>query len=126
MITCQKCRSINIKVSSLNFARVKLEGQPAFKHHYNKYSFYCSDCNNQWESVPEAEKDYHEYLDLCSKNTILSQDLKEDGGYGQTRQINYDELEKEKVLAKKIVSSYKHVLNINPSEWHNLEQSAGQ
>lgn len=38
--------------------------------------------------------------------------------------INPDELMKRHELARKIVNSYRHVLDLKPGEWFDIEQDA--
>lgn len=124
MIRCSNCESINVRVSNGNLPSVKPEGQPSAMCTYNRNLFYCRNCENKWESIPEAEQDYSEYIQLCYRTRIVSRDLKRDGGYGPALNICPEELSQQKDLAKKIVSTYKHVLNIDCGEWHDIEQDA--
>jgi len=110
----------------MNFAHVKREGEPSAKFLYNKYSFYCHDCMNQWESIPEAEKDYFEYVDLRNRTNIIVRDMGKDGSFGPAQQIDFGELSRRKELARKIMDSYQHMLNIDPGEWYELAQDAAQ
>lgn len=99
MVICPQCKSINVRVANGNFARTKGEGQPSAKHSYTKLLFHCWDCEHNWESTPEAEKDYFEYVHLRSRTEIAAGDLGKDGSYqvgptidsGETsRRIEYE------------------------------------
>ena len=122
MITCKNCKSKNVKVVHMNFASAKPEGQPAAKHEYDKYSFFCFDCEQKWESDAQVQKDYLEYLWLRDRTSIPVRDMNPNGNYGPTPFIDSSELTRRKELAKKIFDSYKHTLDISPSEWYKIEQ----
>jgi hypothetical protein len=125
MVTCPNCNLTDIRIANGNFASVKLEGQPSAKYTYDKKLFHCRDCEKNWESTPEVEKDYNEYIRLSNLTTISVQDFKDDGSYEQPQYIDDDETLRTE-LAKKIVSSYKHILNLNPEEWLKIEKDASQ
>jgi len=108
----------------MNFARVKPEGQPAEKHEYDIYSFFCFDCEHQWESDPQVQKDYLEYLWLRDRTSLVARDMKPNGDYGPAPFIDSSELTRRNELAKKIINSYKHTLDLSPSEWYKIGQDA--
>lgn len=124
MVTCLHCSSINVRVNNGNFAHVKPEGEPAAKYTYNKLFFFCERCENQWESTPDSEKDYLDYVWLRNRTEIPVRNMGADGSHGPPAYINAGELMRRGELAKKISSSYKHLLNLAPSEWHKIHQDA--
>jgi hypothetical protein len=124
MVNCQKCRSVNVKVEGLNFAKLKIEGIPAEKGNEEKYSFLCFDCGSSWVSEPQVRKDYYEYLWLKGRTDLIVRDVGARGTYGPPQHIDKDEMMKRAELAKKISSSYTHVLDIDPGEWHDIHLDA--
>ena len=124
MVTCPKCQSTNIKVNNGNFARTKPEGERSAVHTHNKYFFYCEQCENKWESTPDEEKDYLDYVWLRDRTTLVVRDVAKDGSYGPAQHIDSGELSRRIELAKKIVATYKHLLDLDPGEWHEIEQDS--
>ena len=122
MVYCKNCKSINVKVSDLNFARIKPEGQHTVKHKHNKYSYFCWDCKHDWKSIPEVEQDYHRYLWLRDRTKMIARDMKD--GSIQEKYINSNELLERKELARKITKEYKHLLNISPGDWYDIEEDS--
>ena len=122
MIKCKKCSSTDVKVKDLNCASRKREGESTVKHTYNKKEFHCRNCDDVWMSIPEAEKDYYEYVDLCNQTTVAVRDVKKDSSYGPPTRIVPEELLRRIELAKIIVGSYEHVLDLDPGEWCDLEE----
>src|SRR3990167_11360564 len=122
MITCKNCKSKNVKVANMNFASLKKEGQPAEKQGEEKYSFFCFYCEQQWESDPQAQKDYLEYMWLKGRTSTVARDMNPSGDYGPASFIDNSELTRRNELAKKIINSYKHTIDLSPSEWYKIEQ----
>lgn len=125
MVWCKNCKSIKVKVNNLNFAEAKAEGEPSVKYTYNKFSFFCHDCENQWESIPEAEEIYFRYVDLKAKTQLTVYDVNE---YKNSPlpivPLSIVDLTKRKELAKEIIEHYRHVLDIDPGEWYEIKQDA--
>ncbi len=124
MVICKNCNSMNVKVANGNFASAKPEGQPAVVHKFNKYFFHCWDCESNWESIPEAEKDYLDYVWLRDRTTLVARSMGSDGSYGPAQFIEASELMRRTELAKKIHGSYRHLLDLDPGEWHEIDQDA--
>jgi hypothetical protein len=123
MVICPNCKSIKVKVLDLNFAHLKKEGEPADKNPVMDKQFYCEICHHGWCFDPESEKLYLEYIQLKNETTLVVQDMKRGGKY-HPQYIDMDKLTKRKDIARRIVSSYQHVLDINPGEWYELHQDA--
>jgi|SRR3989338_10430212 len=123
MVHCLNCKSTKVKVTNANFASVKLERQPSAKQTENKCFFHCWDCESDWESKPEALDDYYEYEALRGRTKLVAHDMRP-GVKIEAQYINPDELMKRHELAKKIVDSYKHLLDLKPGEWFDIEQDA--
>lgn len=123
MLWCQNCGSTKVKVTNLNFTKLKPEEEAAIKYSHNKDSFYCQNCEKQWESIPEAEETYLEYVSLRNKTQLVAYNVQD---YKNSplpiQNINHEELIRRHELAKKISDCYKHLLDISPKEWHELEQ----
>lgn len=124
MVTCQRCQSTNVRVNNGNFARTKPEGERSAVHTNNKYFFYCEQCEDKWESTPEEERDYFEYARLRDRTTLVVRNVGKDGSYGPAQHIDSGELSLRVELAKKIVNSYKHLLDLDPGEWHEIEHDS--
>lgn len=124
MITCRRCQSTNVKVNNGNFARTKPEGARSAVHTHNKYFFYCEQCENKWKSTSDEERDYFEYVRLRDHTTLVVRDVGKDGSYGPAQHIDSDELSRRTELAKKIDTSYKHLLDLDPGEWHEIESDS--
>ena len=123
MAYCLNCKSTNVKVADANFTELKLEGQLAAKHTESKYYFHCWNCESDWESDPEAQRDYYEYDGLRNSTTFVAHSMKPSGKI-EAQYINPDELLRRHELAKKIISSYRHLLDLSPGEWFGIEQDA--
>ncbi len=123
MIKCKNCQSVNVKVSDLNFAKIKPEGWPAAKYTYDKYSFLCLDCNQVWESEPESQKDYYDYMCFRDRTTLVAHKMEKNKKI-IAQHINLDDMEQRARLSKKIVNSYKHLLDLPPEEWYAIERDA--
>jgi hypothetical protein len=121
MVFCKNCKSINVKVANANFASVKPEGQPSAKQSENKFFFHCWNCESDWESNQEAYQDYYEYDALRGRTTMVAHDMKP-GMKIEAQYIDSNELMRRHELAKKIISSYKHLLDLKPGEWYDIEQ----
>ena len=124
MVTCQKCKSTDVKINNGNFARTKHEGEPSAKHAFNKYFFYCEQCENKWESTPDEERDYFEYVRLRERTILVVRDVGKNGSYGPAQHIDSGELSHRIELAKKIVASYRHLLDLDPGEWYEIERDS--
>ena len=124
MVICKECDSLDVRVNDGNFARTKREGEPSAVHTYNKKFFYCEQCESKWESTPEAEKDYLDYLWLKGRTTMLAHEMPRDGSYGPPAHIDGAELMRREELAKKLVESYRHLLDLAPDEWYEIEQDS--
>ncbi len=48
-----------------------------------------------------------------------------DGNYGSAPYIDQSDLLRRDEIAKILVTSYKHLLDLSPSEWHNIKLDAG-
>lgn len=120
MVRCKNCKSLNVRVGNLDFAQVKPEGMPAAKYDGPNHDFYCWDCESQWQSGPKDWEPYFEYKNLVHKNRLIAHDMPSDGSY----QVQYlgepAEFDRIKELAKILVSSYQHLIVIDPSEWHEI------
>ncbi len=123
MIIC-KCGSIRVDVKNLDFARAKPEGAPTVKYTGPNRAFYCYDCTSKWKSNSEDWKLYYEYQSLVPKTTFTVHDMK-DGNYGPAPYIDQDDLLRRDEIAKILVKSYQHLLDLSPSEWHNIKLDAG-
>ncbi len=121
MVTC-KCGSINVDIKNLDYARVKPEGAPAAKYTGRHDSFYCYDCRSQWKSEPEDWKVYNEYQSLVNKNRVIAHDMPADGSYQSQEMGTPEEYDRQKELAKELVTSYKHLLNLEAGVWFDIEQ----
>lgn len=124
MITCPNCQTTNVRVNNGNFARVKCEGEPAAKYIYNKFFFYCEDCEEKWESTPEAERDYFDYVALRDRTTPIVRTIRRGESYGPAQYIDPAELSRRIELAKKLILSYKHLLDLGAGEWYEIEQDS--
>lgn len=123
MVHCLNCKSTNVKVSDANYAHVKLEGQDSSVHTEIKYYFHCWNCESDWESSTEADKDYYEYDALKGRTTLVAHNMSP-GTKIEAQYIDPKELMRRHELATKIVNSYKHLLDLNPGEWFYIEQDA--
>lgn len=108
----------------MDFARVKPEGIPAEKHTLSKFSFWCHDCDHTWVSDPQSQRDYLDYVWLRDRTTMVAHDMGKDGSYQPSPTIDGEELMRRDELAKKIISSYKHMLDLPPEEWLSIEEDA--
>lgn len=122
MVIC-KCGSSKVDVKNLDFARAKPEGVLVAKYRGPHDSFYCLDCASQWESGPDDWQLYYEYKSLLSKTTFVVHDMK-DGNYGPVQHVDMNELSQRSELAKKLVASYLHLLDLSPAEWHEIKLDA--
>ena len=124
MTICKNCKSINVRVGNLDFAKAKPEGVVAAKYDGPNHDFYCDDCRSQWQSGPEDWKLYYEYKNLAYKNKLTAHNMPADGSY----QVQYlgepIELDRIRELAKILLSSYRHLIVLNPGEWHEIEQDS--
>jgi hypothetical protein len=94
MVICSNCGSRKVTVNNGNFAARKREGQPSQKHTHNTYYFYCHDCEEQWESDPQAERDFFEYSDLEQRTRMRVRDHKPGGGHGTPPNIQPSDIPK--------------------------------
>jgi hypothetical protein len=113
-----------VRVNNGNFARVKPEGAPSAKHTYDIRFFYCEQCESKWETTSESQRDYYDYLALRDRTTTMAHDMGKDGSYGPPQYLDGGDLILRAELAKKIASSYKHLLDLNPVEWHEIEEDS--
>lgn len=120
MVKCKNCKSIDVKVLDLNFARRKNEGEPTVKGNIFKKQFCCRTCGSEWYSDPEAEKLYFEYKDLKSRTTLVAQIVKRGEPY-RVQYIKPDELMRRKELAIILFDKYGSYLDIDPGEWYDIE-----
>lgn len=124
MIYCINCNSINVEVTSMDFARRKMEGQASAKaDSIPKNRFMCMDCSSNWNSDPEAYQHYFEYANLIPRTTFVAQTMGPGGTYN-AQYINPDELDRREELAKIILDKYRSYLDIGPVEWYNIELDA--
>ncbi|MEK7187471.1 MAG: hypothetical protein AAB691_01325 [Patescibacteria group bacterium] len=121
MITCPNCKSIDIKTLDLEFARRKKEGEAANKDEILKEQFTCQTCGDEWDSNPKSEELYREYLELKKETEMIAQDMKPGGQY-KVQYIDPQKLSRRLEVARELVSSHQHTLNISPSAWHDLKQ----
>ncbi len=124
MVTCKDCKSINVDFKNLDFAKAKPEGFPATKYTGRHDSFYCFDCQSQWKSGPEDWKLYYEYQALIPKTTSVAYTMPANGSYQVQDMGTISDYQKRKDLAKKLVLSYKHLLNLESVIWHDIEQNS--
>jgi|GEM_PF-2556350 len=125
MIRCKKCKSILVKVFNLNFAKRKLEGQAASKIGSTKKQFLCQSCSEEWFFDPNCEKLYFEYLDLKPETTLVAHNMGSDGTY-EAQYIDPNKLMRRLELARELIRSYQHMLDIGPDLWLQLSQDAGE
>lgn len=123
MIPCKNCKSINVKVSSLDFARVKREGESAAKAGLPKNQFHCWDCGDEWFSDPEAYKVYFEYCDLKPRTTLVAEMIKPGDMY-RVQHVDSNELMRRKELAKILFAKYRSFLELEAGEWYDIELDA--
>lgn len=123
MVICPSCKSIEIKIADQNFARKKPEGQPAVKTELSKQQFYCWTCAHAWNSNPESEKLYAEYVNLKGKTTLVVHDM-HSGKKMEPQYLDVDKMMRKTAIAKELVASHKHTLDVDPGEWYDLEQEA--
>lgn len=125
MVYCKnkKCNSTNVEKKDLNFASIKNEGEPADKTFEEKYEFFCKQCGNHWFEDGEAYKIYEEYKKLKEETKIVAQDVKRGGTYkiDKIHVINPDKMMRVIELANNIWNDYRHLLDISPAEWHELQ-----
>jgi hypothetical protein len=124
MITCPQCQCFTVTVTNGNFAHAKVEGEPAFRQSYNRKLFYCENCEYKWQSTAEAERDYNEYVALRGRTEMLVRKMGVDGSYGPPVHIDGGDLILRDELAKKIIGLYRHLLDLAPDEWFEIEQDA--
>ncbi|MDB4992125.1 MAG: hypothetical protein JWL75_370 [Parcubacteria group bacterium] len=125
MVICPHCKSRNVSVNNGNFARVKPEGIPAAKHTYDIRFFYCEACEEKWESTPESQSDYYDYVRLRDRTQMSAQEVRPGETYIVGPHIEPGELMRRGELAVKIVDLYTSVLDLSPSEWHEIHLDAG-
>lgn len=124
MIYCINCNSINVEVTSMDFARRKMEGQASAKADvFPKERYMCTDCESNWNSDSEAYQHYFEYANLIPRTTLVAQTMGPGGTYN-AQYINPDELNRREELAKIILDKYRSYLNIDPVKWHDIELDA--
>lgn len=108
----------------MDFAAVKPAGMPAEKHTLNKYSFWCTDCNDTWVSDPQSQRDYLDYVWLREKTTMITNDMNKVGNIRISPMIDPNELIRCSDLADKILSSYRNILPLPMDEWVRIEEGA--
>ncbi len=123
MIRCNKCSSISVKVCNLNFAKRKVEGCPSSKIVSIEKQYYCQSCGNAWFYNPKCDELYAEYLKLKPETTLVAHIVKPGGTY-KAQYIDPNKLIRRNEIAKTLVDSYQHVLNVDPGEWYELCQDA--
>ena len=125
MVFCKNkdCNSILVKVSDLNFALVKPEGEPAAKAGLTKKEFYCQSCGEIWMFDPKVESLYFEYRDLKNKTMMVAQDVDATKRI-EVPYISVNDLMRRTEIAKDLVTNYKHMLDLEPGDWYDLEQEA--
>lgn len=122
MVTCKNCKSINVNIQNLDFARAMSEGSSAVKYTGPHNDFYCQDCETQWQSGPQDWEPYYEYQDLVSKTEMFAHNMSPSGKY-QTQEVgSFADFEKREILAKELVSSYKHLLDLEAGIWFDIEK----
>ena len=107
----------------LNFARIKPEGQPAVKAGPPQKQFHCWDCGYTWDSNPKSFELYYEYDGLKNETFIPVQD-RDAINKIPPPYISYEKLHRLKEVAKILVESHRHTLDIGPSEWYDIERDA--
>ena len=106
----------------MDYARTKPEGMAAAKYSGPHDSFYCWDCKVQWESNPKDWELYYEYKVAVEKTTLVAHNMSPDGGYQVQTLGDMPDFEKRERLAEELVSSYRHLLNLDAGEWFEIEQ----
>ena len=124
MVICLNCKSRDVKIGDDNFARRKLEGGDYAIGKKSGSTFHCQKCGESWESIPEAEGDHSEYIQLRDRTAMMVQDVGVGGSHSPPPSINANELMRRSELAKKIIALYKHVLDLDPGAWHDIELDA--
>lgn len=124
MVQCKNCKSIKVIVRDGNFAKRKREGEPAEKYEYNKLYFTCETCEDSWESSPEGEKLYYEYLDVKSKTHIPVLDINKTGNYPPPPHVRIEDLMRKTEISKILLAEHLHDLNLSPSDWFEIKQDA--
>lgn len=123
MVICRNCKLTNVKVLDQNFAKKKEEGQPSAKNEPSKEQFYCWSCHHTWNSNPDSEKLYLEYTQLKGETTLIVHDMHK-GQKIEPQHLSLDKMMRATEIAKELVSSHRHTLDIDPSEWFDIEQEA--
>ena len=124
MVICENCSSTDVRVNNGNFARTKPEGAPAAKHTYDIRFFYCEQCTSQWETTAESQRDYYDYVALRERTKIILRDVPKSGIIDPAQHLEFDDLVRRTELAKKISTSYRHLLDLDPGEWHKIALDA--
>lgn len=123
-VKCKNCSSLEVRVGSLDFARTKMEGQPASKYNGPNYDFYCHGCESQWQTGPESWVLYYEYRNLASQNKMTASTMSNDGSYGPANNSVPASWNRQTEIAKLLVASYYGLIVLSPSEWAEIEEDA--
>ncbi len=122
MLRCKKCNTLNnIKILNLNFAKKKIEGQPATKMGQINQQYYCHSCNNTWFFDHKCMKLYAEYQKLKPETTLVAQIIKNGGAYN-IQHIDTAKLMRRTEIARDLVDNYQHMLDIDAGKWYELFQ----
>ncbi len=123
MVRCKNCKSINVKISSLNFAHKKEEGAPSAKAGKISKEYYCHSCSNAWLYDSKCEDLYNEYLKLKSETNLIAHTVKP-GVPLIPQHIDINKLMRRTEIANNLVNNYQHILDIGPEEWFILSEDA--
>lgn len=124
MVTCPQCKSTDVKVNDINFARALKADGSAHKHTYDQKAFYCRKCEFQWQTTLESDKAYWDYVHLKAKTAMGTGNGNTDGSYGPAPAIDHNDISLRKEFAKRLIGSCAHLLDLPASEWWDIEQDA--
>lgn len=117
MIRCKNCKSIDIKINSLNFASRKNEGEPTKKDEPINKEYYCRSCSSTWFYDPKCEDLYNEYLKLKADTDLIVKKV-ESGVSCIPPYSDKSKILRIKEIAKDLIENYQHILDIGLNEWN--------
>ncbi len=121
MIFCPKCKSVRVNTSNMNSGNEK--NKLVDQEGRNKKEFICNVCSHLWFPDPKAKEKYLEYKKLKDETTLVAQIVTRGKPYNP-QHLDIDKLMKRNELAKLLVTEYMYSLDIDPSEWHELQSDA--
>jgi len=71
----------------------------------------------------DSKKLYEEYLGIVKKTELYAHDMS-DGRGVQIKPINLEDMERRNILAKELMDKHSDILELNPSEWHEIRVHA--